>query len=158
MLDELDRRLLKEVVGLAVRTAGGQENAVNVTTRINRPAAFSDYANKDLDNRQCPIDVALELDQFNPEPLILRTMARMAGHALVQLPRVAGGRLRLDRIVGQAMKETADVFARYGQMLDDGVLDAVEGPQFDREIDEAIEKLLALKLQARAVIDNKGER
>lgn len=45
MLTDLERRALKSVVGHAVKTAGGQENCVNVTTRIQRAAAFSDYAN-----------------------------------------------------------------------------------------------------------------
>jgi hypothetical protein len=77
MLDDLERRALKSVVGHAVKLAGGQDNAVNVNSRIGRAAAFSDYANHALTDRHCPIDVAIEIDQFNAEPLILKTMARL---------------------------------------------------------------------------------
>jgi hypothetical protein len=156
VLTDLERRALKAVVGLAVKSAGGQENAVNVTSRISRPAAFSDYANAAIEDRHCPIDVAVELDQFNAEPVILKAMARMAGHALVRLPAIAATDAPLARVSGRAMKEVADVFATLGRQLDDGVLDRAEGPQFDREVDEAVEMLLALQLQARAVIERGG--
>ena len=156
MLTELERRALKSVVGLAVKTAGGQENAVNVTTRIHRAAAFSDYANVALEDRHCPIDVAVELDQFNAEPVILKAMARLAGHVLVKLPAATSSDQPLARISGRAMKEVADVFATLGQQLEDAVLTSVEGPLLDREIDEAVEMLLTLKLQARALIERGG--
>jgi hypothetical protein len=157
MLSDLERRALKNVVGHAVKLAGGQENAVNVTSRISRAAAFSDYANAALEDRHCPIDVAIELDQFNVEPLILKTMARMTGQALIPLPRITASDTPLGRITGEAMKEVSDVFGTLGRQLEDGTLSAIEGPFLEREIDEAVEKLLALKLQARAVVE-RGSR
>lgn len=156
MLTDLERRMLKSVVGLAVKTAGGQENAVNVNSRIGRAAAFSDYANPLLEDRHCPIDVAVELDQFNPEPLVLRAMARLTGHVLVALPEVAGSASPLGRVTGRALKEVGEVFSTLGRQLDDGVLTAVEDRRLERELDEAIEALVMLKLQARAVVEQGG--
>ncbi len=157
MLSDLERKALKNIVGHAVKLAGGQENAVNVTSRISRAAAFSDYANLALDDRHCPIDVAVELDQFNPEPLILRTMARLAGQALIPLPRISTSDSPLGRVTGEAMKEVADVFATLGRALDDGTFTQKEEQRLEGEIDEAVEKLLTLKIQARAVAD-RGSR
>lgn len=157
MLSEIERRTLKTVVGHAVKTAGGQENAVNVNSRINRPAAFSDYANAALEDRHCPIDVAVELDQFNPEPLILKAMARLAGHAVVRLPAPTSSDMPLGRITGLAMKEIADVFGTLGTQLEDGTLTSAEGPLLSKEIDEAVEMLLTLKVQAQAIAARGGK-
>lgn len=157
MLTDLERKALKGVVKLAVKEAGGQENAINVTTRITRAAAFSDYANPDLGDRHMPIDVAVELDQFNNKPTILSAMARMAGHVVVRLPEVVNANSALGRVTAEALKEVSDVFSTLGGQLADGVLTKVEGPYLESEIDQAIEKLLALKLQARAVMDGGGK-
>jgi hypothetical protein len=59
----------------------------------------------------------------------------------------------LGRITGEAMKEVSEVFSTLGRQLEDGTLSRIEGPQLEREIDEAVETLLALKLQARAVVE-----
>ncbi len=54
------------------------------------------------------------------------------------------------------MKEVSDVFSRLGAALEDGTLDQAEDAQLEAEIDEAVEKLLALKMQARAVTERGG--
>ena len=156
MLTELERRALKSVVGLAVKTAGGQENAVNVTSRISRHVAFSEYANPEIGDRHCPIDVAVELDQFNATPLILKAMARMTGHELIALPRVVGDDSPLGQISGAALKEVGEVFATLGKQLEDGKISRLEDQALNREIDEAVEKLLTLKLVAHAMVERKA--
>ena len=153
MIGPLFRTQLKGVVKLAVHEAGGQENCANVSGRIRRAAAFSDYANPQLDDRHIPLDVAVELDSFNGNGRILRAAAALLGFVLVRLPEVTRSGTRLGRLTGQAMKETADVFASLGDALDDQKLTPGELVHLERQIDEAQEKLEMLRLQARAEVE-----
>jgi hypothetical protein len=79
-------------------------------------------------------------------------LARLVGCVLVRLPDVALSGTRLGRLTGQAMKETADVFATLGDALDDSELTPAELVNLERQIDEAQEKLEMLRLQARAEV------
>ncbi len=110
MISDVQRRTLKVEVHKAVALAGGQENAVNVNGRIKRPTAFSEYGNPNEPDRHIPVDVAVELDQFNPEPVIVRAMARLLGYGLVSLP---GARLRGSTMgaLALAIKESAESIA-----------------------------------------------
>ena len=55
------------------------------------------------------------------------------------------------------VKETADVFNRYGQMLEDGVLASVEGKYLRKEIREAIEALVLMDMQVEAQLGGGGK-
>lgn len=81
------------------------------------------------------------------QPILTDFMARLTDHRLVPLPAIVRSRNPLGKITGEAMKETSEVFARLGKFLDDGVLSAAEGKSLDREIDQAIVKLMALRAQ-----------
>jgi len=150
MIGPLFRRELKGVVKLAVVEAGGQENCANVSGRIRRAAAFSDYANPALEDRHIPLDVAVELDAFNGNGRILGAAAALIGFVLARLPEVALGESRLGKVTARAMKECAEVFSHLATMLEDERVVASELPAFEKEVDEAIAKLMRLKLQARA--------
>lgn len=150
VITPLFRASLKGVVKLAVVEAGGQENCANVSGRIRRAAAFSDYANPALEDRHIPLDVAVELDSFNGNGRILSAAAALIGFVLVRLPDVALGESRLGKVTARAMKECADVFSHLAGMLEDDKVTTDELPAFEQEVDEAIAKLMRLKLQARA--------
>ncbi len=149
-MNPLFRTELKGVVKLAVVEAGGQENCANVSGRIRRAAAFSDYANAALDDRHIPLDVAVEIDAFNGNGRILKAAAALLGFVLFRLPEVALNGASLGKLTGKAMKECADVFSRLGDMMDDDRITHCELPGFEREVDEAIAKLVRLKMQVRA--------
>lgn len=153
MIGPMFRTELKGVVKLAVVEAGGQENCANVSGRIRRAAAFSDYANPAIEERHIPLDVAVELDAFNGNGRILRAAAALLGFVLVRLPEVAHGSSRLGRVTAQAMKECGDVFSRLGAVLEDEKISATELPEVEREVDEAIAKLMRLKLQVRTEME-----
>ena len=145
MLIDLQRKALKVMVGAAIKLAGGQENAVNVSSRITRHATFSDYGNTLLLERQCPIDVAVEIDQFNGRPLIIRKAAELLGYALVPLPgdKAAGSSVgALCRVT----KETSEALAAISDYVDNG---GTPKPDMVRktcsEIDDAVEALLAVR-------------
>lgn len=150
MLKSMFRTELKGVVKLAVVEAGGQENCANVSSRIKRAAAFSDYANPAHDDRHIPLDVALELDAFNGNGRILKAAVAMLGFVMVRLPDVMLSGSKLGRVTAQAMKECSDVFSDMGEMLEDGKVTPRELAVFERDADEAIAMLARLKLQVRA--------
>ena len=60
------------------------------------------------------------------------------------------------RVTAAALKEVSDVFGKLSEFLADGTLSAVEGAQLDREIDEAIVKLLQLRAQVDALAGRDG--
>lgn len=118
-------------------------------TRVRQPQLDA-YANPDRGDEFMPIDVVADLEAASGAPHITRTLAELAGYVLTPLPAAVRAGLPLPRVTGQALKETADVFSRLGQLQEDGVITGAESRTLDREIDEAVEKLLTLKLQVRA--------
>lgn len=157
MLSLTFRRELKGVVKMAIADAGGQENCANVSGRIKRHVAFSEYANLSLDDRHIPLDVAVEVDAFNGNGRIIGAAARMLGFVLVKLPHVAVSGSRLGRVTAQAMKETSEVFSTLGDALEDDVLSPPELADLEGHIDDAIVKLVKLKMQARLEVSGEGE-
>lgn len=153
MIGPMFRTALKGVVKLAVVEAGGQENCANVSGRIKRAAAFSDYANPTLEDRHIPLDVALELDAFNGNGRILKAAVAMLGYVMVRLPDVTLCGSKLGRVTARAMKECADVFSDMGQMLEDGRITPKELAVFEKDADEAIAMIMRLKLQVRAEVE-----
>lgn len=139
---------LKAATRRLVEACGGQESAALIPGMpITRHQSFSEAGHPAHADRFLRIDVATMLEADCGLALVTAEMAKATGHVLVPLPRIAATRSPLGRITAQAMKETSEVFARLGGFLEDGVLSSNEGAQLDREIDEAIEKLLALKAQ-----------
>lgn len=143
VLTSLDRKELKGVVRLAVKEAGGQENCANVSGRIDRAAAFSDYANNELDNRHMPIDVAVEIDQFNANARIVSAMARMLGYELRPI-EADPARSDEDALLATA-KESTEAVATIWAAKADGIITQAERAEGTKQIDEAIRALHALR-------------
>ena len=143
---------LKAATRRLVEACGGQESAVLIPNMpINRHQSFSEAGNAAHPDRFLRIDVAALMEADCGLPLVTAEMAKATGHMLVKLPDVPGHLGALGRVTAEALKEVGDVFSTLGQQLADGVLTRAEGPQLDAEIDEAIAKLLQMKLQAAAV-------
>jgi len=139
---------LKAATRRLIEACGGQESAVLIPGMpISRHQSFSEAGNAAQPDRFLRIDVAALMEADCGRPLVTAELARATGHVLVPMPSIAAQRSPLGKITAQAMRETSEVFAGMGQALEDGVLTAIEGAQLDREIDEAIEKLLALRAQ-----------
>lgn len=144
MVSKLERTKLKGVVRLAVKEAGGQENAANVSDRIKRAASFSEYANLELDDRQMPIDVAVEIDSFNGNHRILAAMAAMVGCFVVPMPGVAAADSTETGLLKVAKESTEAIAAGWAARAD-GAITANERAAVGKEIDEAIVALMALR-------------
>lgn len=152
-MSHLLRTRLKGVVRLAVTEAGGQENCANVSSRIRRAAAFSDYANPALDDRHIPLDVAVELDGFNGNGRIIGAAAAELGFLLVPVPQAPAGRAAMGREIARALKETSEVFVAMADALSDGRISSDDSRRVATEIDEALARLAGLKLQVAAEVE-----
>ena len=77
----------------------------------------------------------------------LKKLASWSNCVVIQLPEVEEGFGQLIQHAGQVMKETSDVIEKFGQAISDGKLENREIDELDKEIDEAIEALIQLKLK-----------
>ncbi len=142
MLTSLDRLELMGVTKLAVKEAGGQENAVNVT-RITRGATFSDYANPQRPE-MIPLDVAVEIDQFNGNARLVGKAADMLGCLVFRKPEIAPADTDEHGLLRVA-KETTEAIATGWAARADGVVTPDERATELTQIDEAIVALLELR-------------
>lgn len=137
---------LKTAFRRLISRFGKQDHAASVT-RVGQPE-LSRYCSVKPDDaeRFAPIDVIADLEH-EVGPVVTEELARLAHCRLVPLPAIARTRNPLGVITAKAMRETSEVFVRLATYLDDGVLSRAEGKSLDREIDDAIVHLLALKAQ-----------
>ena len=153
----LTTEALKAATRRLVKACGGQESCALIAgIGTVRHQHFSEVGAPDRPTEFLRLDRVMLMEADCGQPIITDVLARATNHRLVPLPLIASTRTPLGRVTAQAMKETADVFVRLGGFLDDGVLNATEGAQLDREIDEAILKLLALKAEAGALVERGG--
>jgi len=143
------RRLLAE--------AGGNV-AASAVTRVDHQG-LSRYGNVSVDHadRFMPADVIADIEAECGQPIVTRRLADLSGYLLVPVPRVAKSGTLLGAITAATMKETSDVFVALGDSLGDGKLCAADADRIEREIDEAMAKLAALKLQVRAEVQGADE-
>ena len=146
---------LKAATRMLIREAGGLELAARVT-RVER-ASLSRYENPSSEHF-LPVDVALDLEAANGEPHVTRFLARAGGHVLIELPRLDGTGA-WGRHLGDIAKECGEAIAVVGQALAEGgtiTAEEVRELNITREIDEAVERLMALRAALDAL--EKGGR
>ncbi|MEW6092224.1 MAG: phage regulatory CII family protein [Pseudomonadota bacterium] len=137
-------RGIKAATRMLVRDAGGLELAAKVT-RVER-AALSRYENPAAE-QFLPVDVLLDLEAANGEAHVTRFLARAQGHVLIELPKLDGTGAFGEHL-GAIAKECGEAIAVVGEALAaGGTITAEEVRELDilREIDEAVEKLMALR-------------
>lgn len=147
MLTELDRLELKGVTRMSVTVAGGQENATNVSGRIERAATFSDYCNP-ARKEIVALDVAIELDQFNGKPMLIGKAAGMLGCDLVKRPRVMPAPGDMAGLCKMA-KESSEAIAAVSEAFGDGRITPAERQHVRAQLDEAV----VAYLEIRALLD-----
>lgn len=143
------RRLLAE--------AGGPVDAARAT-RVDHQG-LSRYGNSgaDHDERFIPADVIADIEAECGQPIVTRKLAELSGYLLVPVPRVALSGTALGAITASSLKETSDVFVAIGDSLGDGRISQEDADRISREIDEAMAKLAALKLQVQAEVTARHE-
>jgi hypothetical protein len=157
MLNALELIALKAAQRRLVMQAGGQEACVLVPgMRLSRHQSFNDYGNPAMADKHMPLDVAATLERFTT-PEVTRVLARLCNHMLVPLPRAELSGTALGKSVATALKETSEVFVAMAEAMGDGQLCAADVAKVGREIEEAISRLAALKLQVQAEVERAEE-
>lgn len=140
-----DRQRLKAATGRSVKRAGGV-TSLAAQTRVNEPA-LSKYAAQQEAGNFMPIDVALDCDMTAGAPVILSSMASIAGYTIEPI-RDAPDKLT-PQMIGALIRETGDVSACLIDAMADGQLTPVERSQISKEIDEALEALWKVRASLR---------
>lgn len=143
-----DYLALKAATRRAIESAGTLTELATYT-RVD-PAQLSRYGNPEHQSF-APLDVAMDLDRLAGAPIILRAWAERLGYELAPHESAAHEPEALAEHIPDIAGETADVVRALADTADQGASPA-QARIIDREAGEAIEKLTALREDARRVI------
>lgn len=151
---------IKAAFGRLLHLNGGQTEAARVT-RVPQDM-LSRYKSASPEHvsetpRFPPADVIADLENACGEPEVTRLLARLSGYRLHRMTPVELGGTRLARLSGQVLEEVGQMLTKLGSIVEDGRVTGKEPDEFDREADEAIDKIVELKLQVRAEAEAKRE-
>lgn len=149
-LPDRDYQVLKGATRQLVTAAGGPVVASSITRGDHQGISRYGSTHPDHVDRFMPIDVVADLESECEQPVLTATLARLSGHLLVPVPNVVGSGSVLGVVTAKALKETSEVFVALADRLGDGTLSATDAAHIGAEIDEALSKLAALKLQVQA--------
>jgi len=149
-LPDRDYQTLKAVTRQLVNSAGGASAAAAITRGDHQSISRYGSAHPDNADRFMPIDVLADLESECEQPVLTKELARLSGHLLVPVPKVVRSGTALGIVTAGALKETSEVFVALADRLGDGKLCTDDAAHIGREIDEALAKLAALKLQVNA--------
>ncbi|WP_303989992.1 phage regulatory CII family protein [Devosia ginsengisoli] len=149
-LPDRDYQALFAATRQLVTAAGGPVAAAAITRGDHQSISRYGSAHPDNADRFMPIDVLADLESECEQPVLTKELARLSGHLLVPVPRVVRSGTALGAVTASALKETSEVFVALADGLGDGRLCAADAAHIGREIDEALAKLAALKLQVNA--------
>ena len=149
-LPDRDYQALKAATRQLVNAAGGSVAAAAVTRGDHQGISRYGSAHDDNADRFTPVDVLADLESECEQPLLTRELARLSGHLLVPVPRSVGSGTALGVITSKALKETSEVFVALADAMGDGRICTADALRIGREIDEALIKLVALKLQVNS--------
>lgn len=148
-LPGLDYRTLKAATRRLVEAAGGATAAAEITRGAHQHMSAYGSANPDQAERFMPIDVVADLESETEQPILTKALAKLSGFLLVPEPKVVGSGTALGLVTAKALKETSEVFVALADAHGDGRICAADVAKIGREIDEAMVKLAALKLQVQ---------
>jgi hypothetical protein len=151
---------VKQVTADSVADAQGNKVCAAISTRITRPATFSDYTDLVDLQRVIPLDVAIELDQHglrtgNP-PRHALFVAETLGFLLVPHPRG----LLVDCDMSALCKistESAEAIATFAQARADGVTTPDEAKLVRQKIADAQTAFAELDARMARIESGEGE-
>lgn len=149
-LPDRDYQALKAATRQLVNSAGGTVAAAAVTRGDHQNISRYGSAHPDNVDRFMPIDVLADLEIECEQPVLTKELARLSGHLLVPVPKVVRSGTALGMITAKALKETSEVFVALADAMGDGRVCLADAEKIGREIDDALSKLAALKLQVLA--------
>ncbi|WP_173087330.1 phage regulatory CII family protein [Devosia sp. 1635] len=142
-----DYAKLKAATRQLISTSGGPVDAARVTRVDHQGLSRYGSTNEDHAERFMPADVIADIEAECGQPIVTRKLADLAGYLLVPVPQVARTGTVLGAVTAATLKETSDVFVALGESLGDGTVSQADAERIGREVDEAMAKLAALKLQ-----------
>ena len=143
-----EKQALKVATRRLVAAVGGQEAAV-LFTRFTRHQALSDFGNPAPEHahRFAPIDAVADMESISHgtpgHPVVTRQLARLAGYALVPLPRPRGEAADFAGHLQAVIRESADVTVHLSSRLRTAPSPEDVGT-LRREVAEAIQALVEL--------------
>lgn len=149
-----DRQQLKAACKRLVRAAGGVEAAEEISSRSKTQLSAYGHPNAP---EFMPIDVVAALEEVTHghagHPIVTRLLAQRAGYALVKLPNAVPDCADWHRAIGELSKEVGEAVQVVCASLSDDTPGAVTARDVRErdiigEIDEAIEKLVAMRVLA----------
>jgi hypothetical protein len=149
-----EKQALKQVAKALVRAAGGVEAAEEITGRSK--TQLSAYGNINAPEFM-PVDAIAALEGVTHghagHPIVTRLLATRAGYTLVKLPAAAPDCGDWHRAIGSLSKEVGDAVQAVCSSLSDDTPGKVTAQDVRErgiiaEIDEAIEKLVAMRALA----------
>lgn len=149
-LPDRDYQVIKAATRRLIDAAGGPVAAAEVTRGAHQDMSRYGSAHPDNAGRFMPVDVLADLESETEQPILTKSLAKLAGFLLVPEPKVALSGSALGVITSKALKETSEVFVALADATLDGKVCSADADNISREIDEAMAKLAALKLQVRA--------
>ncbi len=152
------RAALKLAVRRQIKASGGQGSAA-VITRV-RQQQLSEYASQRADHEQVhmPLDVALDLMLDSGEPVLIRALCTLAGGVFVELPSADSDGAWATEI-SELIKEFGEANSKALRALSVGnTITAEEIARYEllREMNEFIEKAVALKTHMERVVEDGG--
>lgn len=119
---------IKTATQMAVKAIGGVDPAAEAS-RVSR-ARISEYQ-KRHSSSVIPVDVAVALDEFAQEPLILTVMAQHLGYVLVP---VHVGEGHIPSSMELVAKRAGDTMSTTVRIMADGVIDDAEAVELEAEL------------------------
>lgn len=145
-----DYLIIKAATRDLVEACAGPVKAATYTRVGHADLSRYGSVHEDHVERFMPADVMADLEAQCGSPILSDALAKLADHLLVRLPDVGLSGTALGRVTAATMKETSDVFVAIGGALGDGQVSEADAAGIVREIDEALAKLAALRLQIEA--------
>ena len=141
---------LTAVIHAAVKKAPSGLDAKTVADLVDRPyqTLMSELSRQE--GHKLSADLVLPLYEATGARIIPCFLARQMGGAFIELPDPGACEAGLTRGLVDSVKEFGDFAAETAQNIADGDIPADQLSRIEKEADEAIEAILAMKKLARA--------
>lgn len=140
---------LKAATKLAVTMAGGP-NAAAPFVRV-AASHLSQYGNE-RETSHIPLDVALDLDSRNSDPVILRAYAGLLGYDIVKREAEKSEAQKIIAQAGEVAQQSGELVSETIKAAADGAFTPAEAKRIDGEAAELEQSLVKVRRSAHQVI------
>lgn len=146
-------RMLKLAFGELVARCGGVEAAAGFC-RVSK-STLARYYSLGQPDAECfaPVDVVRDLEALVGEPIVTRSLATMADHALLRIPSLPARRADLLAILAEASAEHAQLTQKVCAALADGKVESAEAAAMLAEIDDNFRVLATMRAAIATILE-----